>query len=88
MIRDAGVRFKDAGKVYYFDPGDLDLKEGDCVIVETARGIEFGEVSFDAKEVDDSSVVAPLKPVLRLADEADRKKHEENTAKKDNALKL
>lgn len=88
MIKVAGVRFKDAGKVYYFDPGELDLKENDCVIVDTARGVEFGTVSFDVKEVDDSSIVAPLKPVLRLATEDDKKKHEENMAKKENALAM
>jgi len=88
MIKVTGVRFKEAGKVYYFDPGNMDLKEGDCVIVETARGIEFGVVSFDVKLVDESSVVAPLKPVLRLASEEDKVKHEENMAKKENAIKL
>ena len=88
MVKVTGVRFKDGGKVYYFDPCEFDLKEGDCVIVETARGIEYGEVSFDNREVDESSVIAPLKPVLRMADDEDRRKHKENMAKKENALKL
>ena len=84
----AGVRFKTAGKVYYFDPRDLQLSIGDDVIVETSRGIEFGEVSFGNTEISDDNIAYPLKPILRLADDVDRKKNEENQKKKDGALKL
>jgi cell fate regulator YaaT (PSP1 superfamily) len=88
MVRVAGVRFKTAGKVYYFDPGDFDVKPGDNVIVETARGKEFGTVTMEIAEVDESEVVAPLKEILRVADEEDIKQHEENVKKKEKAMKL
>ena len=88
MVKVAGIKFKSAGKVYYFDPGELDLKAGDNVIVESARGIEFGMVACDVKEVPESEIVPPLKPVIRVADEADVKKHEENLAKKEKALAI
>ena len=67
-----GIRFKRAGKVYYFDPGDLVLEPGEFCVVETARGLEYGEVTGKAREVDDGSVVAPLKSVVRKATEEDR----------------
>ena len=88
MIRVSGVRFKPAGKVYYFDPAELDPKTGENVVVETARGIEYGTVAYDVKEVSDSDIVSPLKPIIRIADENDRIKHEENQKKKDRALAL
>ena len=88
MIRVSGIRFKPAGKVYYFDPRELNPVTGENVVVETARGIEYGTVAYDVKEVDDSEIVAPLKPILRIADENDRIKHEENQKKKDRALAL
>ena len=76
-----GVRFKDRGKVYYFDPGELTIKQGDQVLVETVRGIELGSVSMGPKEVADEKLVTPLKRVLRVAtpedlvtEEANRKK--------------
>ncbi len=68
-----GVRFRDGGKVYSFAPGDLTIKCGDPVIVETSRGIELGEAASDCRSVDDSEVVAPLRRVLRLATPADIK---------------
>ena len=71
MIKVIGVRFRTAGKVYYFDPLQFDVKRGDHVIVETARGVEYGTVVGDPREVDDSKVVQPLKPVLRIATERD-----------------
>ena len=86
MITIVGVRFKQAGKVYYFDPNNLVLSEGMHVIVETARGLEFGTVCRERTSVDESELVAPLKSILRIATDADRKKHAENLAKKDNAL--
>ena len=88
MIKVAGVRFKAAGKVYYFDPAELELSAGDNVIVETARGVEFGTVSAGIMEVEEDEIVAPLKPILRKADENDAKRHEENLKKKDRALQL
>lgn len=88
MIKVSGVRFKPAGKVYYFDPMGLDPKTGENVVVETVRGVEYGTVAYDVKEVDDSEIVSPLKPIIRIADENDRIKHEENQKKKDRALAL
>ena len=88
MIRVAGVRFKAAGKVYYFDPAEMELFAGDTVIVETARGVEFGTLSADIAEVEEDEIVAPLKPILRKADENDVRRHEENLKKKDRALQL
>ncbi len=88
MVKVAGVRFKKAGKVYFFDPGNLDVKKGTKVIVETARGVEFGQVTEDIKEVDEKDIVAPLKPIQRIATEKDEKQHKDNLAKKDRAMKL
>lgn len=67
-----GVRFKKAGKIYYFDPGELQLGPGDGVIVETARGIEYGQVVSGPLEVEEKDVVTPLKQVIRKADSTDR----------------
>lgn len=88
MVKVAGVKFKNAGKVYYFDPDDHQVEIGDFVIVETARGLEFGTVSMGITEVSDDEVVQPLKKIIRAADEDDIKRHEENEKKKDKALKL
>jgi len=73
-----GVRFKKAGKIYYFDPGELQIQKDDFVIVETVRGVEYGKVVIAKKEVDENDVVLPLKKVLRVADEKDRLIVEEN----------
>ncbi len=67
MIKVIGVRFRKAGKVYFFDPAGMEIKTGDHVIVETARGIEFGHVVLGNREVEDKKVVQPLKPVIRMA---------------------
>ena len=75
-----GVRFKRAGKIYYFDPNDLDVAQDQYVIVETARGVEYGKVVIGRKEVDDADVVLPLKKVIRIAGEADARIVEENRA--------
>ena len=71
MIKVIGVRFRKAGKVYYFDPAQMEIKMGDHVIVETARGIEFGEVVLGVREVDEKKVIQPLKSVIRMATKND-----------------
>lgn len=73
-----GVRFKDAGKVYYFAPGDAVVQEGDCVIVETARGIEYGFVASGNQMVPATKIVPPLRPLVRIATDADRERYETN----------
>lgn len=88
MVKVAGVRFKTAGKVYYFNPGDLAVNAGDHVVVETARGMEFGTVTMDITEVSEEEVVAPLKQIVRIADDKDRRQHEENVKKKQRAMEL
>lgn len=84
-VKVVGVKFKDNGKVYYFSPEGLDLKSGDSVIVETARGIEFGIVGHDCKEVPASDIVPPLRPVVRAATPEDLERHKENSAKEKEA---
>ena len=88
MIKVIGVRFRTAGKIYYFDPVKYDVKRGDHVIVETARGIEFGTVVLAPKEVEDDKVVQPLKPVLRLATEKDMEQEANNKKKEKEAYKI
>lgn len=88
MINVIGVRFKKAGKVYYFDPGDLHINKGDDVIVETARGAEYGEVVVGIKSVEADEVVQPLKEVLRVATEEDHQHMEENQKKADEAFEI
>ena len=73
MIKVIGVRFRRAGKIYYFDPIDLDITEGMHVIVETARGIEYGYVVLGVREMDDEKVIQPLKAVIRIATDADER---------------
>lgn len=86
MVKVCGVRFKNAGKVYYFDPGNMNLILGDNVIVETARGVEYGTVAMEVSLVDESEIVQTLKPVIRVANEEDKRHHEENLAKKEHSL--
>ena len=88
MIKVASVRFKAAGKVYYFDPEELELAVGDHVIVETARGMEYGTITAPTKEVEERELVSPLKKIIRIADEKDAKQHAENQKKKNRALQL
>jgi len=83
-----GIRFKDGGKVYYFDPKDFSPKMGDYVIVETARGIECGTVAMEKSEVEDSAVVSPLKQVVRLATEKDIAQVEKNRIKEKEAFDI
>ncbi|BAB03764.1 stage 0 sporulation family protein [Halalkalibacterium halodurans] len=73
-----GVRFKKAGKIYYFSPGDLDIPRGESVIVETSRGVEYGNVVIEKKTVGDNDVVLPLKQVIRVATEKDKLAVQEN----------
>lgn len=88
MIKVVGVRFKKAGKIYYFDPSDLNVKKGDFVVVETARGIEFGECVIGIKKIPETDIVAPLKSVIRIAEEEDINKHKDNKVKEKDALEI
>lgn len=88
MIEVVGVRFKKAGKSYYFAPGNLKINKGDYLIVETARGVEFGECIIGVKKINEKDVVLPLKDVLRLADNADILKHKENKEKETEAFEV
>ena len=88
MIKVIGVRFKKAGKIYYFDPTDLAIEKGNYVVVETARGIEFGECVIGIKEVKEEDIVAPLKTVLRIASQEDINKHFENKSKEKEAFNI
>ena len=83
-----GVRFKNDGKIYYFAPGGMTFAQGDRVIVETARGLEIGEVATANREVEDETIIKPLKPVVRKATEKDIRQANENLKKRDNALKI
>lgn len=86
MAEVIGVRFKNVGKVYYFDPDGNTLKKGDRVIVETARGIECGEIAMENRQIGDEELVQPLKKLIRVATEEDLKKVEENHKKEKNAF--
>ena len=86
MIKVIGVRFRTAGKVYFFDPAGLEINTGDHVIVETARGIEFGHVVLGSREVDESKVVQPLKSVIRMATAADEETERRNKEKEKEAF--
>jgi cell fate regulator YaaT (PSP1 superfamily) len=86
MINVIGIRFKKAGKIYYFDPDAFEIKQGDFVIVETSRGIEFGEVIVGPKLVPEKEIVAPLKKVVRIATEKDIATNEDNINRKAKAL--
>ena len=88
MIKIVGVRFRTAGKVYYFGPKNLELKLGDHVVVETARGVELGMVAVEPKDVPDDEVVQPLKTVQRIATEDDFKRAEKNKEKEKEAFKV
>ena len=88
MIEIIGVRFKSVGKVYYFSPGEYKLASGDKVIVETARGVECGEVVLANKMVEEDEVVSPLKPVIRVATEDDFKQIEKNAVKEKEAFEI
>ena len=88
MLTVIGVRFRTAGKIYYFDPADRQIKIGDHVIVETARGIEYGYVVLGNREVDETKVIPPLKPVIRMATDEDRAIEAKNKEKEKEAFKI
>ena len=88
MLKIIGVRFKSVGKVYYFDPKNYKLAIGDKVIVETARGVECGEVAMVDKEINESAFSSPIKPIIRAATEDDLKRIENNKQKEKDAFKI
>lgn len=88
MTKVIGVRFRPAGKVYFFAPGKYEIQAGDKVIVETARGVEFGSVVTEIKEVEDEAVNQPLKPVIRIATKDDIRKEEKNREKEKEAFNI
>lgn len=88
MKKIVGVRFRTAGKVYYFDPIDFEIKKGDHVIVETARGVEYGTVVGEPREVNDKEIQQPLKPVLRIASERDDEQEKKNKEKEKEAFTI
>ncbi len=88
MTKVVGVRFREAGKVYYFDPAELEIKRDDHVIVETARGLEYGTVVLGVCEVDDDKIIPPLKSVIRLATKADDEREANNRRKEIEALPI
>ena len=87
MIKVVGIRFRNAGKIYYFDPKDFEMEVGSHAIVETARGVEYGTVLIAPREVSDDQVVQPLKPVIRIATEEDTKTVERNREREKSAYK-
>ena len=88
MTKVIGVRFRQAGKVYFFSPGKFHIKQGDKVIVETARGVEFGSVVSGVKEVPDETIMQPLKSVIRIATEEDKRNEERNREKEKEAFRV
>ncbi|WP_434793814.1 hypothetical protein TPDSL_01770 [Terrisporobacter petrolearius] len=88
MINIVGVRFKNAGKIYYFDPVNFAIEKDMDVVVETARGLEYGTVVVGKKEIDEESLVSPLKPIIRIATEEDNKIYKENKEKAKETFEL
>lgn len=78
MVEVVGIRFKKAGKIYYFDPGNNNIARDDYVVVETVRGVEFGKAVITERQVDEEDVVLPLKKVIRVANEQDKRTVVEN----------
>ena len=77
MIKIVGVRFKNAGKIYYFDPVDFEIEKNIDVVVETARGLEYGKIVVGPKEIEEEKLISPLKPIIRIATEEDKAKAKE-----------
>lgn len=88
MTRVIGVRFRNVGKIYYFSPKNLEIHAGDHVIVETARGVEYGNVVLPPRDVEDEKVIQPLKEVIRIANPQDNKKEEINRKKEKEAFQV
>ncbi|MDO4268253.1 MAG: stage 0 sporulation family protein [Eubacteriales bacterium] len=88
MTKVIGVRFRNAGKIYYFSPGKLDIKTGDHVIVETARGVEYGHVVLGSRDVEEDKVIQPLRSVIRMAGKDDRSREETNRKKEKEAFNI
>lgn len=88
MIKVVGVRFRTAGKIYYFDPGELKIEQNDYVIVETARGVEYGMVVIVDKMIEEDAIVSPLKPVMRIATEKDEEQVAKNREKEKEAFQI
>lgn len=88
MVTVVGVRFKKAGKIYYFSPGELNVKKDDNVIVETARGVEFGECVIAPKQIGEDEIVSPLKNVIRIASKEDIDRHTENKGREEEAFSV
>ncbi|MBN2558235.1 MAG: stage 0 sporulation family protein, partial [Clostridia bacterium] len=88
MVKIVGIRFNSSGKTYYFSPGDLEIKKGEGVIVETARGVEYGEVVLEEREVAEEKIVSPLKDVIRIATEKDREQIAANKEKEKEAYEM
>ena len=81
MIKIVGVRFKNAGKIYYFDPVDFEIEKNIDVVVETARGLEYGKIVVGPKEIEEEKLISPLKPIIRIATEEDKAIYRENKEK-------
>lgn len=88
MAKIVGVRFRNTGKIYYFDPMDFDISKGDMLIVETAKGLECATAQYSPREVDDSQITAPLKPIIRKANSRDLETVKENKIKEKEALEI
>ena len=88
MTKVVGIRFRNVGKIYYFNPKNYKMKIGDHVIVETARGVEFGRVVLGPKEVEENEVVHPLKEVIRVATPDDEERERQNREKEKEAFKI
>ena len=88
MIKIVGVRFKNAGKIYYFDPVELEVEKDMEVVVETARGLEYGTIVVAPKEIDESELVSPLKPIIRIATDEDKQVYLENKEKSKETFEL
>ena len=88
MIKIVGVRFKSAGKIYYFDPVDLEVEKNMEVVVETARGLEYGKIVVGPKEIEEEELISPLKPIIRIATEEDTQIYLENKDKSRETFEL
>lgn len=88
MTKVVGVKFRNTGKTYFFDPQDFSIAQGDYVIVETARGIEFGKVYLGITDMKNEDISKPLKPVIRIANEEDHKQHLENESRRDETMDI